>query len=74
MDVLSNVVRNLLALINSDTDSPNQLPQTKIILKIIKSILNFFNIFKKKENQPLQNETALETTALIQDGKKKNDV
>ena len=74
MDVLSNVVRNLLALINSDTDSPNQLPQTKIILKIIKSILNFFNIFKKKENQPLQNETALETTALIQDGKKKNYV
>ena len=74
MDVLSNVVRNLLALINSDTDSPNQLPQTKIILKIIKSILNFFNIFKEKENQPLQNETALETTALIQDGKKKNYV
>ena len=74
MDVLSNVVRNLLALINSDTDLPNQLPQTKIILKIIKSILNFFNIFKEKENQPLQNETALETTALIQDGKKKNYV
>ena len=74
VDVLSNVVRNLLALINSDIDSLDKAPQTKRILKIIKSVLNFFNGFKKKEKQPLQNETTSKTTALIEDGKNKNDI
>ena len=74
VDVLSNVVRNLLALINSDIDSLDKTPQTKRILKIIKSVLNFFNDFKKKEKQPLQNETTSKTTTLIEDGKNKNDI
>ena len=74
VDVLSKVVRNLLALINSDIDSLDKTPQTKRILKIIKSVLNFFNDFKKKEKQPLQNETTSKTTALIEDGKNKNDI
>ena len=74
VDVLSNVVTNLLALINSDIDSLDKTPQTKRILKIIKSVLNFLNDFKKKEKQPLQNETTSKTTALIEDGKNKNDI
>ena len=74
VDVLSNVVRNLLALISSNIDSLDKTPQTKRILKIIKSVLNFFNDFKKKEKQPLQNETTSKTTALIEDGKNKNDI
>ena len=53
IDVLGGVVKQIINLINSDIDQLDKSPKTKIVLNIIKLILNFFNVFKKnKERKP----------------------